>query len=120
MQSCDEEVLYHGCTLHDLGLTGRFEGDLRFEIQEAEAAKTFLEQQGYAKSKAEIVWDGIAMRASRIGHYSLNHNQWLDPDGNAEAAHFEGASGFGALNNGSAQEQPGGNPQIEVSARVRF
>jgi hypothetical protein len=33
---------------------------------------------------------------------------------------FEGASGFGALNSGSAQEQAGGNRQIELGARVRF
>lgn len=68
-QKFDEEVLYLGCILHDLGLTERFEGELPFGIQGAEAAKTFLEQQTYAKDKLGIVWDGIAMHASVIGHY---------------------------------------------------
>jgi hypothetical protein len=68
-QKFDEEVLYLGCILHDLGVTERFEGELPFEIQGAEAAKTFLEQQTYAKDKLGIVWDGIAMHASVIGHY---------------------------------------------------
>jgi HD domain len=65
----DEELLYLACILHDLGLTGRFQGDLPFEIQGAEAAKHFLEEQSYAKDRAAIVWDGIAMHASLIGHY---------------------------------------------------
>jgi hypothetical protein len=68
-QKFDEEVLYLACILHDLGLTERFDGELPFEIQGAEAAKTFLEQQTYAKDKLGIVWDGIAMHASVIGHY---------------------------------------------------
>jgi len=40
--------------------------------------------------------------------------------GNAAVALFGGPSGFGALNNGSAQEQAGGNRQIELGARIRF
>jgi HD domain len=68
-QRFDEEVLYLACILHDLGLTDRFEGELPFEIQGAEAAKAFLERQKYAKDKLGIVWDGIAMHASVIGHY---------------------------------------------------
>lgn len=65
----DSEVLYVACILHDLGLTARFEGDLPFEIQGAEAAKRFLSDHGFPASRAEIVWDGIAMHASLIGHY---------------------------------------------------
>jgi len=65
----DEEVLYLACILHDLGLTQRFEGDLPFEIQGAEAAKHFLEEHTYAKEKIGLVWDGIAMHASPIGQF---------------------------------------------------
>jgi hypothetical protein len=65
----DEEMLYLACILHDLGLTERFEGDLPFELQGAEAARRFLEEHGYAKEKASIVWDGIAMHASAIGQF---------------------------------------------------
>src|SRR5215510_10434179 len=65
----DAETLYLACILHDLGLTAKFEGDLPFEIQGAEAATKFLSEQGYPGSRAEVVWDGIAMHASLIGHY---------------------------------------------------
>jgi len=65
----DEEILYLACILHDLGLTDRFEGNLPFEIQGAEAAKHFLEEHAYAREKIGIVWDGIAMHASPIGQF---------------------------------------------------
>jgi hypothetical protein len=63
-QKFDEEILYLASILHDLGLTERFEGDLPFEIQGAEAARRFLDEHAYAKDKAGVVWDGIAMHAS--------------------------------------------------------
>ena len=53
----DEELLYLACILHDLGLTERFSGDLPFEIQGAQAAKRFLEEQAYAGEKAAILWE---------------------------------------------------------------
>ena len=65
----DPELLYLGCILHDIGLTDRFMGDMPFELQGAEAAKRFLEERGFPKERAEIVWDGIAMHASAIGHH---------------------------------------------------
>lgn len=68
-QKFDDEILYLASILHDLGLTERFEGDLPFEIQGAEAAKHFLEEHAYAKEKIGVVWDGIAMHASVIGQY---------------------------------------------------
>lgn len=68
-QHFDEELLFLACILHDLGLTDRFQGDLPFEIQGAEAAKHFLEENAYATERAEIVWDGIAMHASAIGQF---------------------------------------------------
>jgi hypothetical protein len=68
-QSFDEELLYLACILHDLGLTEQFEGNLPFEIQGAESAKHFLEEHSYTREKAGVVWDGIAMHASIIGHY---------------------------------------------------
>jgi len=68
-QKFDEELLYLACILHDLGLTQRFEGDLPFELQGAQAAKQFLEEQAYAKERVATVWDGIAMHASRIGQF---------------------------------------------------
>lgn len=68
-QRFDEELLFLACTLHDLGLTERFQGDLPFELQGAQAAKHFLETNAYPKQRIETVWDGIAMHASAIGHF---------------------------------------------------
>jgi len=68
-QKFDAEMLYLACILHDLGLTEKFQGDLPFEIQGAEAAKRFLEENGYDAGKSAVVWDGIAMHASMIGHF---------------------------------------------------
>lgn len=67
-QRFDEELLFLACILYDLGLTERFQGDLPFEIQGAEAAKHFLGENNYKKEEIETVWDGIAMHASAIGH----------------------------------------------------
>jgi hypothetical protein len=68
-QRFDEEILFLACILHDLGLTERFQGDLPFEIQGAEAAKHFLEKSAYKTEGVETVWDGIAMHASAIGQF---------------------------------------------------
>jgi hypothetical protein len=68
-QKFDEEILYLACILHDLGLTEKFQGESPFEIQGAETARRFLEEQKYAKEKLGIVWDGIAMHASPIGQF---------------------------------------------------
>jgi HD domain len=68
-QRFNEEFLFLACILHDLGLTERFEGDLPFEIQGAEAAKRFLEGNAYAEEGTQTVWDGIAMHASAIGQF---------------------------------------------------
>lgn len=68
-KSFDEEMLYLACILHDLGLTDRYQGDSPFEIQGAEAARHFLEDNGFSKQSAEIIWDGIAMHASPIGGF---------------------------------------------------
>jgi hypothetical protein len=65
----DEELLYLACILHDLGLTERFEGELPFEIQGAQAAKRFLDERSYPMERVGIVWDGVAMHTSLIGHY---------------------------------------------------
>ena len=67
------------------------------------------------------VTEGISLEFQGVFANVFNHNQWLDPNGNSEPrVSSKAPSGFGALNSGSAQEQPGGNRQIEVGARVRF
>jgi hypothetical protein len=65
----DEELLYLACVLHDLGLTQHFTGARPFEIEGAIAAAKFLRQQGLSVTRAEVVWDGIAMHPLAISQY---------------------------------------------------
>jgi hypothetical protein len=60
----DQELLYLGALLHDLGLTERFDDDHPFEIAGANAARTFLLQQGIPAEKAELVHQAIALHLS--------------------------------------------------------
>lgn len=60
----DEEILFLGAVLHDLGLTKNFAADDRFEIDGAEAAAGFLRQQGVAEEKIAIIWDAIALHTT--------------------------------------------------------
>jgi hypothetical protein len=60
----DSEVVYLASLLHDLGLTEEFCADQRFEVDGADAASRFLLANHYPRSKAELVWDGIALHSS--------------------------------------------------------
>jgi hypothetical protein len=62
------------------------------------------------------VAESISMELQAVVANVFNHNQWEDPD--FSSGLFNGG-GFGALP-GSAQEQTGGDRQIEVGLRVRF
>ena len=70
------------------------------------------------------VAEGISMEVQGVFANIFNHNQFLDPDGiyGSYLAPIDSsaAGGFGTLSGGSAQEEPGGNRQIEVGLRVRF
>ena len=61
---CDRELLYLGAVMHDLGLTERFDGNQRFEVDGADAAQAFLLEHGLPEEKAQIVWDAIALHTS--------------------------------------------------------
>jgi hypothetical protein len=60
----DQELLYLGALLHDLGLTKRFDSTHPFEIDGANAARTFLLQRGLPSEKAEMVHRAIALHLS--------------------------------------------------------
>ena len=60
----DEEMLFVGCLLHNLGLVDRFVAGERFEIDGADAAADFLSRQGYPDAKIAIVWDAIALHTT--------------------------------------------------------
>jgi len=60
----DEEVLAVGTLLHDLGLTDCCPGPRRFEIEGADAARDFARRHGVDASRAQLIWDSVALNAT--------------------------------------------------------
>jgi hypothetical protein len=60
----DLEAVYVGTILHDLGLRDHSASGVRFEMRGANEVRTALLDRGWAKDRAEIVWDVIALHAS--------------------------------------------------------
>jgi HD superfamily phosphodiesterase len=60
----DGEALYLGVVLHDVGLAELFDGDERFEVRGANGVRSALLNLGFEKSRAELVWDIIALHAT--------------------------------------------------------
>jgi hypothetical protein len=60
----DEEVLYLGTVLHDVGLTPGGDGGARFEVRGANVVRTLLLDHGMESDRVANVWDCIAMHAS--------------------------------------------------------
>ena len=59
----DRELVYIASLLHDLGLSASHAADKRFEVDGADAASRFLLENKYPKSKADVVWDAIALHS---------------------------------------------------------
>lgn len=61
----DPELLYVAAMFHDLGLTPRYGSSTeRFEIDGADAARTFLQEHGVGESDAHKVWLAIALHTT--------------------------------------------------------
>ena len=60
----DGEVLAVTTILHDLGLAEAFDGPLRFEVEGANAARTFVRDEGMDDRRAQLVWDGVALNST--------------------------------------------------------
>jgi HD superfamily phosphodiesterase len=61
----DPELLYVGALFHDLGLTDTYGSqDLRFEVDGANAAKSFLLDQGLSEADAAKVWTAVALHTT--------------------------------------------------------
>jgi len=57
----DSELMFLSSVLHDLGLTAHAAGPHRFEIEGANAARTFLAAKHVPADRAQKVWDNIAL-----------------------------------------------------------
>jgi len=60
----DTEVLAIATLLHDLGLSPEFDGPLRFEVQTANAARSFAQGAGLDARRAQLIWDGAALNST--------------------------------------------------------
>jgi HD domain len=60
----DEEVLYLGTLLHDVGLSPGGDGSARFEVRGANIVRALLLDHGMERDRVDNVWDCIAMHAS--------------------------------------------------------
>jgi HD domain-containing protein len=60
----DAEVLAVATLLHDLGLEAAFAGPLRFEVEGANAARKFAQEQGVDARRAQLIWDGVALNST--------------------------------------------------------
>jgi hypothetical protein len=59
----DPELVAFAALLHDLGLTEKYAAEARFEVDGANAAKSFLNARGVAPQQVQLVWDAIALHA---------------------------------------------------------
>jgi HD domain len=60
----DDEVLYLGTALHDVGLSPAADGSERFEVRGANLVRVLLLDHGMERDRVANVWDCIAMHAS--------------------------------------------------------
>ena len=61
----EPELLAVATVLHDLGLTPKFSGPERFEVDGANAAREFLGGRGLGPQDVQLVWDAIALHTTR-------------------------------------------------------
>ena len=61
---CDHEVVAVGAILHDIGLTPGVGGEDRFEINGANAARSFIKERGLSDRRAQLVWDLVALNST--------------------------------------------------------
>ncbi len=60
----DREVVAIGTILHDIGLTAGVSGPNRFEVNAADAVRSFIAGRGLSDRRAQLVWDLIALNST--------------------------------------------------------
>ncbi|MGW0247676.1 HD domain-containing protein [Nocardia goodfellowii] len=65
-QDYNAENLFLICALHDIGLAEAADGNQQFEIDGADFAARFLEDNGVTDQRVDIIWDGIAVHTNNF------------------------------------------------------
>jgi hypothetical protein len=60
----DDDLLFAGCAMHDLGVAPDGPHRQRFEVEGADRAAEFLVRQGVPAADADTVWQAIALHTS--------------------------------------------------------
>ena len=60
----DREVVAIGTILHDIGLTAAVTGPNRFEVNGADAARSFITGRGLSDRSAQLIWDLVALNST--------------------------------------------------------
>ncbi len=68
----DLELLYVAALFHDTGLVSPYRGTAqRFELDSADAAKSFLTRSGFSEAEADVVWTAIALHTTPEVPYKM-------------------------------------------------
>src|SRR5262245_43057491 len=59
----DREIVAIGTILHDIGLTASASGPNRFEVNGANAVRTFLAGRGLSDGRVQLIWDLVALNS---------------------------------------------------------
>lgn len=71
----DSELLYISALFHDFGLTKTYSSpDKRFEVDGANAARSYLQSHGVPEESIRLVWDAVAL------HTTIGIAQYKEPE----------------------------------------
>ena len=69
----DPELLYVAALFHDTGLVPPYRGTAqRFELDSADAARSFMNTRGFSEAEADVVWTAIALHTTPEVPYRLD------------------------------------------------
>jgi hypothetical protein len=60
----DRQVVAVGTILHDIGLTAGVSGSNRFEVNAADAVRSFVAGRGLCDRRVQLVWDLVALNST--------------------------------------------------------
>ncbi len=60
----DREAVAIGTILHDIGLTAGITGPHRFEVNGADAVRSFIAERGITDRRAQLIWDLVALNST--------------------------------------------------------
>jgi hypothetical protein len=60
----DRDVVAIATILHDIGLTAGVSGPNRFEVNGADAVRSFIAGQGLSDRRAQLIWDLVALNST--------------------------------------------------------